>query len=179
MSFYVYRHVTSDNKPFYVGKGSINAKFTYKRAHRMGRNPIHRSIVNKYGCKVQIIKHFYSEAEAYEFEETLIKLYKFYGLCKANISVGGVKSSLGSIAWNKGKSGVQAHSDDTRAVLSKKFKGTKNPAWNGYCHTPFGVFESVTEAMNVTGLCRKTINKRCKSNAHYDWFISTENLSGK
>lgn len=98
MKYYIYRHIRLDtNTPFYVGKGKDN------RAYRLDtRSDYHKRITNKYGCKIEILKEFFDEKEAFTFETILIKLYKSLGYCEANFTDGGEGLS-GHTPWNKGK----------------------------------------------------------------------------
>lgn len=107
--FYVYRHIRLDsNKPFYVGKGQGI------RAHRFGcRNKRWLNIAKKFNYKVEIVRYFNDENEALEFEKTLIKLYKSYNLCEANLVDGG-----------KGSSGWKV-SEETREKIRQTLLGAK------------------------------------------------------
>lgn len=97
MKFYVYRHIRLDtNTPFYIGKGSDN------RAYRLDtRNTYHKRVSTKHGCKVEILKYFNNEQDAFKFEKSLIKLYKSLGYCETNMTMGGEGTS-GLTPWNKG-----------------------------------------------------------------------------
>lgn len=66
--FYVYLHVRLDtNFPFYVGKGM--GKRAWAKRNR-GRH--WDRIVNKYGYKIEIIKYFTNETDAFEYERQTI-----------------------------------------------------------------------------------------------------------
>ena len=102
--FYVYRHIRLDtNTPFYVGKGSN------RRARKRGRNIYWDRIVKKANYKIEILKYFNDEEEAYDFERTLISLYKSLGYCEANLAAGGLGGPNGLSAWNKGLTGKKSH----------------------------------------------------------------------
>lgn len=110
--FYIYRHIRLDtNEPFYVGKGSGF------RAYSKNRNKLWKRIAAKATYKVEILKKFDNENDAYIFEEQLIKLYKSYNYCQANLSCGGPNRFKGSKPWNKGK--VNSYSNEYRDKISK------------------------------------------------------------
>ncbi len=139
--FYVYRHIRLDKKtPFYVGKG------TGYRAFRKGpkdHNQYWKNIVTKYGHRVEIIKDFDSEKDAFSFELLLTKLYKSYGFCEANITDGGggmvgYKRSAEQIKRmsivHKGKIVSSATKEKLRLANIGKVEGSKNPHF-GKHHT--------------------------------------------
>ncbi len=108
MKFYVYRHIRPDkNTPFNVGKGHG------RRAYSKHRNRYWHNIAGKYGYRVEIVKYFNNEQEAFTFERKLIRLYKSFGYCEANMTDGG-----------EGSTGLK-HSDTTRLKMSKSQKGKK------------------------------------------------------
>lgn len=113
--FCVYRHIRLDtNTPFYVGKGSLARAYKIKS----NRSEYHKRIRLKHGCVVQIIFKNLTEAEAFAKEIEFIALYKKFGMCEANLTLGGegsagrlvsketaqkiAKANLGKKAWNKG-----------------------------------------------------------------------------
>jgi len=131
MEYYVYRHIRLDiNIPFSVGKGKGPRCF-----RKSGRNKYWNNIVKKYGYRVEILKYFDNEDEAFAFEKLMIKLYKSFGYCKANFTdggegVSGLKHSEESkekmrgprpdaIHWMKGKN----HTKATKEKISKANKG--------------------------------------------------------
>lgn len=86
MKYYVYRHIRLDkNTPCYVGKGKGRRAYAKTR-----RNPYHKNIINK-GVRIEIVKFFENEEEAFKFEKMLIKVYKNYGYCEANFTEGGIE----------------------------------------------------------------------------------------
>jgi hypothetical protein len=107
--FYVYRHIRLDtNTPFYVGKGSKNRAWT-----TYSRNKYWHNIVNKFGYSIEIIKENLEENEALTWEINLISLYKQFGYCETNLTVGG-----------EGTSGYR-HSAETKQLLRELTIGTK------------------------------------------------------
>jgi len=105
--FYVYRHIRLDtNTPFYVGKGHTRRAFK-----KYGRNEYWTNIVNRFNYKVEIVLNNLSEDEAWKKERMLIKLYKTFNLCEANITLGG-EGACGLIT-----------SIATKNKLSKAMKG--------------------------------------------------------
>lgn len=85
-NFYVYRWTRLDNNtPFYVGKGKGNRFKDLKN----GRNKYFLNIVNSIPCRVDIVLNKLTEQLAFDMEIKLIKIYKTYGYCEANFTVGG------------------------------------------------------------------------------------------
>lgn len=118
MSYCVYQHIRLDTGvPFYVGKGRVATRRAYKMTIR---NRLHKNIQNKTNIKVEILKYFEDETEAYDFEEKLINLYKLFGYCKANLGTGGQITS-GYVAWNKGI----PFSKEARAKMAKAQTGKR------------------------------------------------------
>lgn len=110
-NFYVYRWIRQDtSKPFYAGKGRGKRAFQVSN-----RNDRFKKIYAKYPCKVEIVFSNLNENDAFEKEIKLIALYKKYGLCEANFTLGG-----------QGSSGV-AKSEETRMKISLKKKGCVSP----------------------------------------------------
>jgi hypothetical protein len=111
---YVYRHIRLDkNTPFYVGKGGYKA-----RANECSqRNYYWTNIYKKYGRRVEILKYFNTNEEAYAFEQKLITLYKKLGYCEANFSDGGA-----------GRTGFK-QPDYIKKIISEKNSGSNNGMW--------------------------------------------------
>ena len=107
--YYVYRHIRLDsNTPFYIGKGKDN------RANlKKGRNKYWQNITNKVEYKIEILKDNLTEKEAFKLECKLIKLYKNYGYCEANLANGGI-----------GCAGYK-HTPEAIEKLRKHFTGRK------------------------------------------------------
>jgi len=94
---------------------------------------------------------------------------------KQSIALSGRKKSL----EHKKKIGLgnsgKKRSDSSREKQSlnhSDVSSTKNPRWNGYCHTPFGVFNTTVEAEKTLQIPRTTILYRCKHNKDNVWFFS-------
>lgn len=77
-----------------------------------GRNKYHNNIVNRHGVKVEIIYNSLTESQALISEVNLIKLYKSFGHCEANLTLGG-----------EGITGYK-HTTKSKALMSKSKKGT-------------------------------------------------------
>lgn len=105
-SFYAYTHSRPDGSVFYVGKGFDRRAWWFKQ----GRNPYHRSIIEKYGAEniVVTIHPCVSEEAAFELEKTLIAKYRALGVRLANQTDGG-----------EGASGRPA-SDKVRAAFAEQ-----------------------------------------------------------
>lgn len=85
-NFYVYRYIRLDtNTPFYVGKGRGQRAYDNKTS----RNKHFKSIVTKHGARVELVVQNVTEENALSFESRLIKLYKSYGYCESNYTIGG------------------------------------------------------------------------------------------
>lgn len=85
--FYVYVHRrASDNKIFYVGKGTRNRAWSSN-----GRNKYWKNVVNKHGKLVEIVLEELEEDCAFELERELISFYGVENL--TNLSTGGEGSS--------------------------------------------------------------------------------------
>jgi hypothetical protein len=80
---YVYRHIRLDTKkPFYVGKGNGT------RAWSTARNNIWKQISLNSGYRIEFVKKNLNEDEALKLEAALIKLYRSFGCCEANMGTG-------------------------------------------------------------------------------------------
>lgn len=151
--YYVYQYVREDGTPYYIGKGkndrayskhSINLPIDNSRIHilqeNLNENDAHELeiyLISKYGRKdigTGILRNKTNGGEGVSgyivSEETKRKISKaLKGIpgkaltkeTKEKIS----KSLKGKIPWNKGKLGVQKHSDETKAKISMKQRGKK------------------------------------------------------
>ncbi|WP_051405109.1 NUMOD3 domain-containing DNA-binding protein [Bacillus cihuensis] len=101
--YYVYLHMLND-EVVYVGKGSGSRKYF---SHR---NEQWQKIVgdNKSLIKIEIVKRFDDEEEAYKFEKELTAYYKSIGQCRANINIG------------------KSHADIIKQKISERGKGKNN-----------------------------------------------------
>nr|WP_054549545.1 NUMOD3 domain-containing DNA-binding protein [Lysinibacillus sphaericus] len=101
--YYVYIHKLND-EVIYVGKGSGSRKYF---AHR---NKCWQKIVgeNKSQVRIEIVKRFDNEEQAYKFEKELTLYYKNIGQCKANINIG------------------RNHTDISKRKISQSIKGSSN-----------------------------------------------------
>lgn len=89
--FYVYVHRRlSDNKPFYVGKGSGKRawQFTGK-----SRNSYWHRVVNKHGVSVEIVFDNLTEEESFQCEKDTILEFSYFGYPLTNLTSGGEGSS--------------------------------------------------------------------------------------
>lgn len=101
--FYVYLHRRADDgRVFYVGKGKARRAYA-----RSGRSELWSRIVNKHGCKVEIVEDCLSESDAFQLEAETIRQYD--GLC--NFTDGG-----------EGISGYH-HTEEARQAISAAHKG--------------------------------------------------------
>lgn len=115
--YLVYRHIRLDkNEPFYIGIG--NEKRPYEKRRR---NKYWKNIINKTEYKIEILFNDLTWGQACEKEKELIQLYGRKDLSLGtlvNLTDGG-DGTLNTISWNKGKSGLFKHSDETKKHLSE------------------------------------------------------------
>lgn len=100
----------------------------------------------------------------------IIKLYKSYGYCEANLSDGGegLRNPTKEIRqkMSKGRKGKK-HTTKTKKILSKRAMNINNPNWRGGVITPGGIFNDIRSAANHFGCCNATIRKRCISDKNH------------
>ena len=83
--YYVYEwFIVETNEVFYVGKGCRN-RYKVKK-----HNKLFSYILQNNNCDSRIIKEFYSEKEAFEYEYLRVNELKSIGQCQANIYKGGM-----------------------------------------------------------------------------------------
>ena len=153
--FYVYRHVRLDtNQPFYVGKGCKKRAFS-----KDSRNYYWKNIAKKAGVKVEILRYFKENDSAYAFEQSLIKLYKKYGLCEANFSDGGAGRAGYKLSDSAKKKIAVANSGKNNGMFNAT--GSKNPSYGSgnavICLNTGEYFTSSFEAqehLNVTNVAK-------------------------
>lgn len=70
----------------------------------------------------------------------------------------------------------QKVSEATRKKISKATQSKNNPMWKGYCHTPFGIFNTAAEASKKLNINKITIQYRCNtaSRKFKEWYFSKE-----
>ena len=116
-NYVVYRHIRLDkNEPFYIGIG--NEKRPYEKRRR---NKYWQNITFKSNYKIDILFNDLTWGQACEKEKELIQLYGRKDLSLGtlvNLTDGG-DGTLNTISWNKGKSGLFKHSDETKKHLSE------------------------------------------------------------
>jgi len=89
--FYVYIHRRlSDNKPFYVGKGSGKRAWDFTET---GRNLYWHRVRNKHGINVEIVFDNLTEEEAFQCEKDTILEFNYFGYALTNLTSGGEGSS--------------------------------------------------------------------------------------
>jgi hypothetical protein len=86
---YVHRRLT-DNKPFYVGKGSGNRAWQFIGKQR---NTYWHNVKNKHGIQVEIVFDDLTEIEAFQCEKDTIIEFNYFGYCLTNMTSGGEGSS--------------------------------------------------------------------------------------
>lgn len=107
--YYVYLHRRlSDNKPFYVGKGSGRRAWS-----EQGRNKHWLNTRNKHGICVEILFDGLTENEAFDCEIDAIKELLYFAYPLTNMSTGGEGASY-------------KRSEETKKKMSVAFKGRKH-----------------------------------------------------
>ena len=159
--FYVYRHIRLDtNTPFYVGKGSG------RRAFRKERNKYWKHISNKFGYKIEIILEGLEESDAFNKEKQIIRVYKEFNYCEANLHEGGKGGTAGykipkEKLVNRTQKGEKhprfgkEHSDETKKAISEKLKGKYFGKSNKQIISSDGViYDSASEASRLLDCSR-------------------------
>lgn len=83
--FYVYIHIReSDDKVFYVGKGSGKRAWDF-----YGRNEYWKNVKNKHGVRVEVLFSSLSEKDAFELEKEAILSFEEMGCKLTNLTKGG------------------------------------------------------------------------------------------
>ena len=74
---------------------------------------------------------------------------------------------------SKSKMGhVRSESDKKKQSLNHAdVSGKKNPRWRGYCHTPYGIFETTVEASIMLKISRLTILHWCNIKKDKKWYF--------
>lgn len=146
-NFYVYVHRRlSDNKPFYVGKGSGNRAWDFT-----GRNIYWKRVKDKHDISVEVVFDNLTESEAFQCEVDTILEFNYFNYPLTNLTTGGEgssglkftdeqrlrisKSLEGRIPWNKGLKTVDnkeyLYSDEYREKLRQAklgvFDNENNP----------------------------------------------------
>ena len=104
--FYTYVHIRSDNdQVFYVGKGKDD-----RMQSKRSRNKHWHNIVAKVGYRVEYVGLWFTEAEAYDHEKSLIAYYRSQGARLCNQTIGG-----------EGVVGL-SHSNESKAKFSASTK---------------------------------------------------------
>lgn len=113
--FYVYCHRRkTDNKCFYIGKGSGNR---YKS--KSGRNQYWHNIVNKHGFEAEILVNNITEEKAFELESEFCKQIGYENLCNLHIENGWGGHSKSEETKQK------LYTDIRNKRVSKSLKGYK------------------------------------------------------
>lgn len=87
--YYVYLHRRlTDNKPFYIGKGSGGRAYD-----RQSRNPYWKNTVKKHGLIVEILFDNLSETDAFQIEKDTILELEYFNCPLTNLTAGGEGSS--------------------------------------------------------------------------------------
>lgn len=135
-SFYVYIHKRkSDNKPFYVGKGT-----KYRAWATNGRSIWWNNIVNKHELIVEIVFDSLTSSEAFNIEKDVILEFNYFGYPLVNLNAGG--------------KGGSTPSKETRIKQSTakigKYKGLKNP------YSDKTIYYFINDILNITKICSRS-----------------------
>lgn len=112
--YYVYRHYI-ENNTFYVGKGSKDRAYAKQRSSKW------KEIVGDKEFKVEIVKYFSNNKEAFKFEAELTRYYKSIGQCAANVAIGHGLQGENSPHYGK------TLSEEHKIKISKATIGENNP----------------------------------------------------
>lgn len=146
----VYRHIRLDkNEVFYIGISNHDDKRPYNKRNR---NNIWKKIINKTEYEVEILFDDLTLEQAKEKEIEFIKLYGRIDLgtgTLANLTDGGdgtlncivkketrdkIRNTLkGNIPINKGKKGLQSHTEEWKEKMSIRTSGEFNPNYGVPC----------------------------------------------
>lgn len=119
-AFYTYVHIRPDDGlVFYVGKGRGNRAFSHD-----GRNPHWHRTQKKHGILVQIVAHWFDEADAFDHERQLIAEFRSTGhpLCNKTDGGDGISGYRHS-AETRAKWVGRKNSPERRAAISAANKG--------------------------------------------------------
>ena len=125
--YYVYIHMLND-EVIYVGKGSGSRMYFSHRSEQW------KKVVgdNKALIKIEVVKRFDDDEQAYKFEKELTAYYKNIGQCKANINIGKnhaeiVKQKISEKLKSKNNSMYcKKFSNEHKHKLSKAHQGERN-----------------------------------------------------
>lgn len=122
MKYYTYMHIRqTDNKIFYIGKGSGSRAF-----NSSPRGVIWRNVANKHGFCTEILMRFENEKDCFEHEKFLISCFQDMGESLVNQTRGGEGSSGFKLTnETKKKIGLAVSKRDPaiNKKISEKLKG--------------------------------------------------------
>lgn len=133
--YYLYKHTRIDNdEVFYVGVGTVNKKYRYKRAYsKSPRTADWLSVIEETKYKVEIILESDNLEDIYSKEVEFIKLYGRKDLGKGTLinKTNGGLGSPGYIQSGKALEKIKQanigrdHSEETRKKMSESGRGRK------------------------------------------------------
>jgi hypothetical protein len=117
--FYTYLHLTTDGKPFYIGKGCGHRAWS-----KANRNNHWQRTVEKYGLQVVVLAEWATEEEAFEHEKVLIACFRDMGhkLVNRTDGGGGVSGLVMTAEWKQKKREFRTgkkHSVETRKKIAE------------------------------------------------------------
>lgn len=80
-------------------------------------------------------------------------------------------NDAGIQARAEARSGETKETSESRKVASDKIKGSRGHSWSGYCYTPQGKFESLSEAAKFYKMSIQGIQYRCNTSTFPDWYV--------
>lgn len=121
--FYVYEwFIVSTGEVIYVGKGHNNR---YKvRKH----NKLFNEMIKRFECSSRIVKEFENEADAFEYEDELIRKMKRKGQCVCNIRKGGFGGD--TEWWSEEKRKEYSQNNVMKSETQRKRMSENNPMKN-------------------------------------------------
>ena len=137
MTFKIYKVVCSLTKKTYIGVTSRSLEIRLKEHFRCPADTYFYRSIKKYGKEnfsIELLEECNSRKESYEKENFWISKLGTVAPQGYNSNSGGLggqanpsketrqkmrKAKVGCIPWNKGKKGVQKHSEETRRKISQ------------------------------------------------------------
>lgn len=162
-------NVLNVRKKKYMNKAFNNNGYLFVNLHKDGklfRKSIHRLVASAFIPNIDnkpIVNHINGVKTDNRVENLEWCTYKENTAHAINMG----------LSTNEGRSFFYGkhHSDNTKVVMSIKKKGDKHPKFEGYYHTPYGIFGSSYEAATAENVSGNCIRYRCSSDKYPDYYI--------